>query len=92
MWKRLAVLWTLLRVDARRLWIALRHPATPTWFKAGVALAALYLVSPVDLLPDVLPFVGVVDDLILVPLALRWLLGKLPPEVARAAMPRADVG
>lgn len=91
MWKRLAVLWTLVRADARRIWIALRHPATPGWFKAGVALALLYLISPVDLLPDVLPVVGVVDDLIVVPLVLRWLLRKLPPEVARAAMPRADV-
>lgn len=84
MWKRLGMLWTVLRVDARRVWWALRHPATPFWFKAGVALTALYLISPVDLIPEVLPVIGVVDDLILVPLVLRWLLARLPPQVAQA--------
>ena len=83
MWKRLTLLWTVLRGDARQLWAALRHPATPGWFKLGVVLVALYLISPLDLLPDALPFIGVVDDLVLVPLAIRFLLGRLPPDVAR---------
>jgi uncharacterized membrane protein YkvA (DUF1232 family) len=82
MWKRLTILWTLLRGDARRLRFALRHPAAPTWLKMGTALIVLYVVSPIDLVPDVLPVIGVVDDLILVPLAIRWLLNRLPPEIA----------
>lgn len=77
--KRLLMLWGLLRTDARRLWFALRHPAAPGWLKLGVGLIALYVLSPVDLLPDVIPFFGVVDDLIVVPLAVRWLLKRLPP-------------
>lgn len=85
MWKRLTLLWTLVRGDARRLWIALRHPASPGWLKLGAALIALYLFSPLDIVPDFLPFVGVIDDLVLVPLAIRWLLNRLPPEIARAA-------
>jgi uncharacterized membrane protein YkvA (DUF1232 family) len=85
MWKRLSLLWTLVRGDARQLWWALRHPAAPAWLKLGSALIALYVFSPIDLLPDVLPFVGVVDDLVLVPLAIRWLLTKLPPELAQAS-------
>lgn len=85
MFKRLTLLWTLLRVDARRLWVALRHPAAPGWLKAGTALAVLYVVSPIDLVPEVIPFFGVVDDLVLVPLAIRWMLRRLPPEVAAAA-------
>lgn len=79
MWKRLAVLWALVRGDARRLWIALRHPAAPAWLKWGTAAIALYLISPIDLIPDALPFFGVVDDLIIVPAAIRWLLNRLPP-------------
>ena len=79
--KRLMFLWTLFRTDARAVWIALRHPLTPGWFRIGVALAALYLVSPIDLVPDFVPFLGVVDDLVLVPLALRWLLARLPASV-----------
>lgn len=79
MWKRLAVLWALVRGDARRLWIALRHPAAPGWLKWGTAAIVLYLISPIDLIPDALPFFGVIDDLIIVPAAIRWLLNRLPP-------------
>lgn len=79
--KRLTLLWTVLRGDARQLWFALRHPAAPGWLKIGTALVALYLFSPFDIVPDFIPFVGVIDDLVLVPLAIRWLLGRLPPEL-----------
>ncbi|WBY00663.1 DUF1232 domain-containing protein [Ramlibacter tataouinensis] len=88
MFKRLTLLWTLVRGDARQLWFALRHPAAPGWLKLGTALVALYLLSPIDLLPDAIPFVGVVDDLVLVPLAIRWMLSRLPPELARASAQR----
>lgn len=79
MLKRLTVIWAVLRGDARQLWFALRHPAAPGWLKLGTALLALYVLSPIDLIPDVLPLVGVVDDLVLVPLAIRWMLRRLPP-------------
>jgi uncharacterized membrane protein YkvA (DUF1232 family) len=85
MGKRLLLLWTLVRGDAMRLWRALRHPASPSWLKWAVAGLALYLVSPVDLLPDFIPLLGMVDDLVLIPLAIRALLNRLPPNV------RADI-
>ena len=88
MFKRLSLLWTLLRGDARQLWFALRHPLAPSWLKWGTALVALYFVSPIDFIPDFIPFVGAIDDLVLVPLAIRWLLGRLPPEVAAATAAR----
>lgn len=81
MWKRLALLWTIVRGDARLLWRALRHPLAPGWLKAGVALVVVYVVSPIDLIPDVIPFIGVIDDVVLVPLAIRFLLKKLPAAV-----------
>jgi len=84
MWKRLTLLWTVVRGDARRLWFALRHPAAPAWLKLGTALIVLYVVSPIDLIPDVLPVIGVVDDIVLVPLAIRFLLNRLPREIADA--------
>ena len=89
MWKRLAVLWNVVRGDARCLWFALRHPAAPGWLKVGAALVALYLVSPIDLIPDAIPFVGLVDDIVLVPLAIRWLLGRLPDHIRADAERRA---
>ncbi|WP_341911360.1 YkvA family protein [Polaromonas sp. YR568] len=91
MFKRLTLLWVLLRGDARRLWTALRHPHAPGWLKWGTALIALYLFSPIDLIPDVLPFVGVMDDLVLVPLAIRWLLKRLPPGIAEP-VPKRSAG
>jgi hypothetical protein len=60
MWKRLSLLWTVLRGDVRLLWFALRHPLAPRWLKPALALVGLYLLSPVDLLPDTLPLLGVV--------------------------------
>jgi uncharacterized membrane protein YkvA (DUF1232 family) len=84
--KRLTMLWAVVRGDARRLWWALKHPLSPRWLKAGVALLVLYVLSPIDLIPEFIPVLGVMDDLILVPLAIRFLLGRLPAAV------RADIG
>lgn len=88
MFKRLTVLWAVMRGDVRQLWRALRHPAAPAWLKWSTALLVLYVLSPIDLIPDVLPVIGLVDDLVLVPLAIRWLLKRLPPEMAQATAAR----
>lgn len=85
MFKRLTLLWTMVRGDARQLWFAVRHPSAPGWLKLGAALIVLYALSPVDLLPDTLPIIGVVDDLILMPLAMRWQLKRVPSDIAQAA-------
>lgn len=85
MWKRLAMLWTVVKSDARLLWLALRHPEAPGWLKAGAVGIALYALSPIDLIPDFIPVLGLLDDIILVPLAIRWLYRQLPARL------RADV-
>lgn len=84
MLKRLTLLWAVLRGDGRQLWLALRHPHAPGWLKLGSALIVLYVLSPIDLIPDFLPVIGVVDDLMLVPLAIRWLLRRLPQDIVQA--------
>ena len=89
MWKRIAALWSVVRGDARRLCIALRHPMAPGWLKAGTAMIVLYLLSPIDLIPDALPLIGVLDDLVIVPMAIRWLLSKLPAAIAADVERRA---
>jgi len=86
MFKRLAVLWSLVKGDARLLWRALRHPQAPRWLKLGVVGIVLYVLSPIDLIPDVIPVIGVLDDIVLVPLAIRFLLNRLPASL------RADIG
>lgn len=89
MWKRLTALWFLVRTDAKRLWYALRHPQAPGWLKAGTVLVLLYVLSPVDLIPDMIPIVGLLDDLIVVPTVVRWMLGRLPPQIREYAQERA---
>jgi uncharacterized membrane protein YkvA (DUF1232 family) len=89
MFKRLSLLWTVVRGDARQLWAALRHPGAPGWLKLGTALIVLYVISPVDVIPDFIPGLGLLDDVVLVPMAIRWLLKRLPPDIARATAARA---
>ena len=90
MWKRIAVLWSVVRGDARLLWRALRHPQAPGWLKLGTLGLVAYVIWPMDLIPDFIPIIGVMDDLVLVPLAIRFLLGRLPPALrAEISQPAA---
>ena len=89
MWKRIAVVWTLVKVDARVLWYALQHPQSPRWLKLGAVGMVAYLLSPVDFIPDMLPVVGVIDDVVLIPMAMRWLLRRLPASIRDYAERRA---
>ena len=82
MFKRLTLLWTLMRGEARVLWRALRHPDAPAWLKVGTALIVLYVASPIDLVPDFIPFIGAVDDILVVTFGVRWLLSRLPAHIA----------
>ena len=88
--RRLSVIWLILRSDAKRLWYALIHRQTPAWFKVGVVAVALYLLSPFDLIPDVLLVLGLVDDIVLAPLVLRWLFMRLPVQIREYANARAN--
>ena len=60
------------------LWRAFIAPGTPLWLKALMLLVPLYLISPVDIIPDVIPILGWVDDLVIVPLLVTWLVSLLP--------------
>ena len=60
------------------LWRAFFDPRTPLWLKAAMLGVVAYLVSPFDLVPEFIPFLGVVDDLVLVPLAVQWIARRLP--------------
>ena len=92
MWKRLAVLWSMVRGDARLLWLALKHPLSPRWLKPAVGLMVLYVLSPVDLIPDAIPVLGLLDDVVLVPLAIRFVLKRLPQRVRQDIEGRAVNG
>jgi uncharacterized membrane protein YkvA (DUF1232 family) len=68
----------LFRKEVAQLWRAFRAPETPLYLKAATLFVAFYLINPFDLVPDFLPFLGIVDDLILVPLMVSWIVSRLP--------------
>ncbi len=70
-----------LKRDTHAVWLAARDSRTPWYAKAlGVAVAA-YALSPIDLIPDFVPVLGLLDDLLIVPLGLWLTLKLIPPEV-----------
>jgi uncharacterized membrane protein YkvA (DUF1232 family) len=64
-----------------------RDPRVPRRAKVAVALAGLWLLSPIDLLPEFLPVIGPLDDVVVVALALRYAARQVPREVLVAAWP-----
>jgi len=70
-----------LKAETHALLIACNDPRTP-WYARALALTVIgYLASPIDLVPDFIPIIGYLDDLILVPLGIKMVLKLIPPEV-----------
>lgn len=67
-----------LRRDAHAVWLAIRDPRTPWYARAWGCLIAAYALSPIDLIPDFVPFIGMIDDLLILPLGI-WVFVKLVP-------------
>ncbi len=71
-----------LKQDGLVLWFALRHPGTPWWVKALAFVVVAYALSPIDLIPDFIPVLGLIDDALLLP-GLIWLALRLLPAQVR---------
>ena len=76
--------------EALMLWFALRNPATPVPIKIATVLLGIYLVSPLDLLPDFAMLFGWADDLMLFLVVVPFLARRLPPTVQADVAARAD--
>jgi uncharacterized membrane protein YkvA (DUF1232 family) len=70
-----------LKVELIALALAARHPDTPWYAKLVVAGCVAYAVTPVDLIPDAIPIVGFIDDLIFIPLAIALAVRFIPAPV-----------
>ncbi len=77
-WRKAAV---ALKGEALALYFALRHPRTPRAAKVLAAAVVAYAFSPVDLIPDFIPFLGYVDDLVILPLGISMAIRLVPPDV-----------
>ena len=71
----------MLRRDVQALALATRDPRTPRLARWLVVAVVAYALSPIDLIPDFIPILGQLDDLVVVPLGLVAARALIPPEV-----------
>jgi uncharacterized membrane protein YkvA (DUF1232 family) len=83
MFDRIKVWALALKRDAYAVYLAARDPDVPWYVKVLAIVVAAYAFSPIDLIPDFIPILGYLDDLILIPLGI-WLVVSLIPEQAMA--------
>jgi uncharacterized membrane protein YkvA (DUF1232 family) len=84
--------WALeLKSQLMTLWFCRSHPDTPLSAKILAAAVVAYAFSPIDLIPDFIPVLGYLDDLILVPLGIYLVLKLLPRHVITASREKADM-
>lgn len=88
--QRLRELARRLKRDVMALWFAWRDPATPWAARILIACVVGYALSPIDLIPDFVPVLGLVDDLIVLPLLIWMALRLLPPQVLADSRARAQ--
>ncbi|WP_211218408.1 YkvA family protein [Thermus antranikianii] len=72
------------------LYLALRHPRLPWHVRLLASLVVAYALSPVDLIPDFVPILGHLDDLVLIPLGIALVLRLIPEEILREAKEKAE--
>jgi uncharacterized membrane protein YkvA (DUF1232 family) len=101
-WLSTAKTWARrIKQDVLALWIAARDPRTPLAAKLVAGAVAAYALSPIDLIPDFIPVIGYLDDLVIVPLGIMLAIRLIPAPLmvafraiaaARAARPVSRVG
>ena len=70
-----------LKRDVVALWLAARDPRVPWYAKAVAGMVAAYALSPIDLIPDFIPILGYLDDLLIVPLGILLAVRLVPAEL-----------
>jgi uncharacterized membrane protein YkvA (DUF1232 family) len=79
-----------LKSETLVLWFAARHPGTPWYAKLLVAGIVAYALSPIDLIPDFVPVLGYLDDLILIPLGIVLAIKMIPGPILDECRARAQ--
>jgi uncharacterized membrane protein YkvA (DUF1232 family) len=86
-WKRRA---RQLKAETYALYLAYRDRRTPWYARVFAACVVAYAFSPLDLIPDFIPVLGYLDDLILIPLGIALALKMIPPQVMADSRVRAQ--
>jgi uncharacterized membrane protein YkvA (DUF1232 family) len=71
----------IIKRDVHAIYLAARDPRVPWYAKALAIGVAAYALSPIDLIPDFIPVLGYLDDLIIVPLGILAVVQLIPPEI-----------
>lgn len=74
-----------LKNHGRLMWHAFRHADTPKWIKGMMIAVVVYLISPIDVIPDFALILGLTDDAIVITVAM-WFLGQMIPESVRNSL------
>ena len=80
-----------LKSEIFALYLALRDPRTPWYAKVFGALVVAYAFSPLDLIPDFIPVLGYLDDVILLPVGIWLTIRMIPPAVLDESRARAEI-
>jgi uncharacterized membrane protein YkvA (DUF1232 family) len=91
MWDRLKRWARELENDGLTLWFCCRHPGMPMLPKIFALLVVSYFLSPIDLIPDFIPVLGYLDELILLPISIYFILKMVPEPVLIECRAEAQV-
>ena len=78
-----------LKAETHALYLAARHPQTPWYAKMFAAMIVAYALSPIDLVPDFIPVIGFLDDLVVIPLGIILARRMIPAAVLTECRARA---
>ena len=79
-----------LKTDIPAVFLALKEKRTPWYARIIAAVVVVYALSPIDLIPDFIPILGYLDDLILLPVLISWCIKCIPQEVFDDCRRRAE--
>jgi len=88
-WKQKA---RILKKETIAIYLACKDPRVPWYAKLLAACVVGYALSPIDLIPDPIPILGYLDDLVILPLGIAWVIRMIPPGVLQECRQKAETG
>ncbi len=79
-----------LKTDVPAVFLALKHKKTPWYAKITAAIVVIYALSPIDLVPDFIPFFGFLDDLIILPALITLTVKWIPHQIFEECRTRSE--
>ena len=80
-----------LKAEVIAMYFVMKHPETPLYAKVLAAIIVGYALSPIDLIPDFVPILGYVDDVILLPLGIALVIKLIPKNILEACRKEAKI-